>query len=92
MDHHCPWTNNCVAFYTLKPFLLFLMYVTLVSFFIVGCIYRAAWKYGMHHISILKLLPSSQFGQIIMLHMANEEERKKIIEENEKEFQRQMEA
>lgn len=26
MDHHCPWTGNCVALYTHKYFCLFLFY------------------------------------------------------------------
>uniref|UniRef100_M4BEQ5 Palmitoyltransferase n=1 Tax=Hyaloperonospora arabidopsidis (strain Emoy2) TaxID=559515 RepID=M4BEQ5_HYAAE len=29
MDHHCPWTGNCVAWTTKKCFLLFLLYTSL---------------------------------------------------------------
>ena len=25
-DHHCPWINNCVGYYSQKPFLLFTVY------------------------------------------------------------------
>ena len=28
MDHHCPWINNCVALNTLKPFMLFNLYLS----------------------------------------------------------------
>lgn len=31
MDHHCPWVNTCVAEYNQKHFLLFLLYVFLLS-------------------------------------------------------------
>jgi palmitoyltransferase len=27
MDHHCFWTNQCVGYYTYKPFVLFLLYI-----------------------------------------------------------------
>ena len=44
MDHHCPWTNNCVGYLTLKPFLLFLLNVTLLCFWMAGMCYNVAWK------------------------------------------------
>ena len=33
MDHHCPWINNCVGLYTMKPFLLFTLYLSFLCFF-----------------------------------------------------------
>jgi palmitoyltransferase len=26
MDHHCPWTSNCVSYFTFPHFLRFLFY------------------------------------------------------------------
>ena len=34
MDHHCPWINNCVGLYTLKHFLLFMVYVFLGTLYV----------------------------------------------------------
>ncbi|KAL3267544.1 hypothetical protein HHI36_011664 [Cryptolaemus montrouzieri] len=33
MDHHCPWTNNCIGFANQKSFILMLMYGTLACLF-----------------------------------------------------------
>jgi len=39
MDHHCPWVNTCVAEYNQKHFLLFLLYVFLLSAVTVAVIF-----------------------------------------------------
>ena len=31
MDHHCWWTNNCVAYNTIRPFFLFCIYLILLT-------------------------------------------------------------
>lgn len=38
MDHHCLWTNNCLGYNTVKPFVLFNIYVSTLCIFGVATI------------------------------------------------------
>jgi len=33
LDHHCPWINNCVAYYTQRPFIQMLVYCELFAIY-----------------------------------------------------------
>lgn len=35
MDHHCPWINNCIGFWNRKFFILLLIYVLIMTYFVV---------------------------------------------------------
>ena len=87
MDHHCPWTGNCVGYYTLKPFLLFLLYVSALTFCTVAWMYMAARKHMMLHISLIAMMPSSQLKYMLTMRFCSAEERRMIIQDNKLQYE-----
>ena len=75
MDHHCPWTNNCVGFFTIKPFVLFLFYVSCLCFFTVFVCYQHAWHHKMYHCNIMAVTPSSTTKHAWLMYFLPEDDK-----------------
>ncbi len=61
MDHHCVWLANCVGYQNHKPFLLFLIYASLLGLYVLieagGVVYRFFTDPGGDDVSFF-FLPS----------------------------------
>lgn len=92
MDHHCPWTNNCVGYKTLKPFVLFLFYVTCLCFFTVSVCYWHAWRKKMYHANLLAIVPGmAHIKHAALIYWLPEEDKRAYLKEGEESFQRHVE-
>lgn len=64
MDHHCPWTNNCVSHFTFPHFVRFLFYTVLGM----GYLETLLWERG----SVVwknRALPSVSLPAILPLRL-----------------------
>lgn len=43
MDHHCPWTNNCVGYRNLPHFIRFLFYCSVTCVYLFAQLLQRAW-------------------------------------------------
>ncbi|POM58262.1 Palmitoyl transferase [Phytophthora palmivora] len=62
MDHHCPWTGNCVAWSNKKFFLLFLVYTSLSCLMFNIMVSPLAWDAKFRHYETLL-----KFGWVMTL-------------------------
>jgi hypothetical protein len=83
MDHHCPWTNNCVGYKTIKPFILFLFYVSCLCFFTTWVCYMHAWERKMYHANIFAIVPSGMhLKHAMLMYWLPEDDKRAYLEEN----------
>ena len=92
MDHHCPWTNNCVGYMTLKPFCLFLLYITISSVFISSIQYSQAQKHNLSHIGFVAILmPPSNVREHLLRYFASAQDKIYLQEQSDVQYQLQVE-
>jgi len=74
---------------TLKPFILFLFYVTCICYFTAGVMYAQAWKLRMQHISLVQtIVPAfSSLKPIWTMYYLNDTERKELKDYNERMYE-----
>ena len=63
MDHHCIWTNNCLGYNTLKPFMLFNIYVTILcSFGIPTIVHNQSAYFESQNLGLIQGILSTIFN------------------------------
>jgi hypothetical protein len=80
MDHHCPWTDNCVGYLTIKPFILFLFYTQLLMLWELSMAYKIAWDRNLSYISPIQMAKQTSFHPAIMMSSHTKELRDKMGE------------
>lgn len=50
MDHHCVWTDNCVGWLTIKPFMLFNFYIFVLMAYQLKMIYQVSLVRNLKHL------------------------------------------
>lgn len=66
MDHHCSWTANCVGEKNHKAFVLFLLYMTLLSGFIMTIVLSRVAALVINVDEVRRLSPSKQLLAAIL--------------------------
>ncbi|EEP77867.1 conserved hypothetical protein [Uncinocarpus reesii 1704] len=72
MDHHCPWTNNCVSHFTYPHFLRFVFYAVISMIYLEYLLYeRLAILWGNRHLPSYLGPSIIQLGHLLSLAGVN---------------------
>lgn len=76
MDHHCPWTNNCVGYRNLPHFIRFLFYCSVTCAYLFAHLLKRAWAvwevraepsyHGPHTLAEMLLLTALLFVDLLV--------------------------